>query len=354
MFFGPPPGWGPSLLGFDAEPFVTTCPADTLLRQRVEERVGMDAFWIRCRASSRSLVERIMAALTNCRRPRGGSIHGSQIRDAFRRLLAESPFSGGTTFGNPLCVITPGGRSPLVREFAEWAAACGRPVLARSGRELGREIATAVAADSWDRLRQRFVAATVVVVEHLETLGSRRRLTAFRHLFDAATAGGTRFCISLASHPLGGPFDPDLAGRLAGGLILPLVNDEPVESDPLILSDDDHSRATMLTKQPPPSLARVFVVTARHYGLTVESLVGPGRSRTVSHARSLAMYLARRLTPHSFAAIGAACGGRDHTTALHGSRVALARMTTDPVLTADAAEILAALMESPRRRGQLG
>jgi chromosomal replication initiation ATPase DnaA len=287
-------------------------------------------------------VDRIMAATSTCRRPATSGIGGHQLRAAFRSLLEPQ---AATVACNPLCVVTPGGRSPLLAEFADWAVACGFRVLVRGGRDLGQEIAAAVAADSWDRLRQRFTGAQVVVIEHLETLRGRSRLTAFRHVFDAATAGDTRFCISLANHPLSGQFDPDLAGRLAGGLILPLVNVEPAAIAPLA-TDQPHSAARVADRL--PSLARVLAATARHYGLSVESLVGAGRSRTVSQARSLAMHLARQLTKQSFAAIGRACGGRDHTTALHGSRVTAARIAADPILAADAATILAALSERPR------
>ena len=287
-----------------------------------------------------------MSATSTCRRSATSRIGGNQLGSAFRSLLEPQ---AATVPCNPLCVVTPGGRSPLLAEFADWAVACVFRVLVRGGHELGREIAAAVAADSWDRLRQRFAAAQVVVIEHLETLRGRSRLTAFRHVFDAATAGDTRFCISLANHPLSGQFDPDLAGRLAGGLILPLVNAEPAAIAPPA-ADQPHSAAGAANRL--PSLARVLAATARHYGLSVESLVGPGRSRTVSQARSLAMYLARQLTKQSFTAIGRAYGGRDHTTALHGSRVTSARIAADPVLAADAERILAVLGGQRRPAGR--
>lgn len=294
-----------------------------------------------------------MASISTGRRSQAGPTSGSQLRRGFLALLNPQAATEVDSRCNPLCVITPGGQSPLLAEFADWAADCGCTVLARGGRELGREIATALAADSWDRLRLRFAAATVVVIEHLEKLGSRSRLTAFRHLFDAATAANTRFCISLGNHPLSGQFDPDLAGRLAGGLVLRLANDEtsrPASSGSL---DPNQRPSHTGFAQPRPSLARVLAATARHHGLSVDSLIGPSRSRTVSQARSLAMYLARQLTQRSFAEIGRVCGGRDHTTALHGNRIAAARIAADPVVAADAATILAALTEFPKPDGRL-
>ncbi len=56
---------------------------------------------------------------------------------------------------------------------------------------------------------------------------------------------------------------------------------------------------------------------ARHYGLSVEDLEGPTRRKDISHARQVAIYLARELTNSSFPTLGAAFGGRDHSTIMH-------------------------------------
>lgn len=292
-----------------------------------------------------------MAALKSSRPLEPGRLRGLRIRQAFQSLLDR----GSGSAGSPLCVLTPGGRSPLLGELASCAKATGHAVISRTGRDLGSDIAASMAADSWDRLRTRFVAATIVVVEHLETIG-RSRQEAFRHLFDAASAGGTRFCISLATHPLAGRFEPDLAGRLSGGLLLP-VGHEPGASRCEQPADSGDAvppcraePAELVAADRTPSLARILSITAKHYGLRVDDLVGPCRSRTVSHARSLAMHLARTLTRQSFTAIGRACGGRDHTTALHGHRITSARLAADPAFASDAATILSVLSTRPSSR----
>lgn len=56
---------------------------------------------------------------------------------------------------------------------------------------------------------------------------------------------------------------------------------------------------------------------AHHYGLSVEDLEGPARRKDISHARQVAIYLARELTNSSFPTLGAAFGGRDHSTIMH-------------------------------------
>lgn len=64
----------------------------------------------------------------------------------------------------------------------------------------------------------------------------------------------------------------------------------------------------------------VIQTTADYFGLTVSDLLGPGKTRPVSHARQIAMYLTRELTALSLPAIGKEFGNRDHSTVLHANR----------------------------------
>ena len=54
-----------------------------------------------------------------------------------------------------------------------------------------------------------------------------------------------------------------------------------------------------------------------HFGLTREELLSAGRAARIALPRQLAMYLAREHTKASLPAIGAAFGGRNHTTVMH-------------------------------------
>ena len=66
----------------------------------------------------------------------------------------------------------------------------------------------------------------------------------------------------------------------------------------------------------PPPL--ILEETARYFGLSVDDLVSQSRSRPLTHARHVAMYLMRECTGLSLVKIGEIFGGRDHTTVLHG------------------------------------
>jgi len=65
---------------------------------------------------------------------------------------------------------------------------------------------------------------------------------------------------------------------------------------------------------------RILLVAAAAYGVTQDDIIGRGRTRHVSRARHVAMWLARQLTVMSYEAIGAVLGGRDHTTVLYAVR----------------------------------
>ncbi len=59
---------------------------------------------------------------------------------------------------------------------------------------------------------------------------------------------------------------------------------------------------------------------AEYYKIRTSDLHSNRRSRSITRPRQLAMALSKELTSHSLPEIGAAFGGRDHTTVLHGCR----------------------------------
>jgi chromosomal replication initiator protein len=66
--------------------------------------------------------------------------------------------------------------------------------------------------------------------------------------------------------------------------------------------------------------ATIMAQTATYFGIAIEDLCGPSRSRVLVTARQIAMYLCRELTDMSLPKIGQAFGGRDHTTVMHAER----------------------------------
>jgi len=59
-------------------------------------------------------------------------------------------------------------------------------------------------------------------------------------------------------------------------------------------------------------------VSAR-FNISMQELIGHGRSQLVSYPRHVAMYLCRELTDSSLPKIGREFGGRDHTTVMYAT-----------------------------------
>jgi chromosomal replication initiator protein len=55
------------------------------------------------------------------------------------------------------------------------------------------------------------------------------------------------------------------------------------------------------------------------FGISLEELVGHGRSQSIVYPRHVGMYLCRELTDSSLPKIGLEFGGRDHTTVMYST-----------------------------------
>ena len=64
----------------------------------------------------------------------------------------------------------------------------------------------------------------------------------------------------------------------------------------------------------------IMAVTADFFGVSIEELCGPGKTKALAQARQIAMYLCRELTDLSLPRIGQTFGGRDHTTVMHADK----------------------------------
>ena len=76
-----------------------------------------------------------------------------------------------------------------------------------------------------------------------------------------------------------------------------------------------------------PEAVRDWV--AAQYGLSGATLASKGRSREISLARQVAMYLIKEVLEVPLARIGKAFGGRDHSTVLYSVRQVKRRMDAE-------------------------
>jgi chromosomal replication initiator protein len=71
---------------------------------------------------------------------------------------------------------------------------------------------------------------------------------------------------------------------------------------------------------PEITAATIMAVTAEFFGVTIDDLCGPGKTKSLAQARQISMYLCRELTDLSLPKIGQLFGGRDHTTVMHADK----------------------------------
>ena len=64
----------------------------------------------------------------------------------------------------------------------------------------------------------------------------------------------------------------------------------------------------------------IMAVVADFFGVSMEELCGPGKTKALAQTRQIAMYLCRELTDLSLPRIGQTFGGRDHTTVMHADK----------------------------------
>jgi chromosomal replication initiator protein len=89
------------------------------------------------------------------------------------------------------------------------------------------------------------------------------------------------------------------------------------------LSDDDTR---------PANLETIQLVVARKYSVDVKDLKSQNKTNAVVLPRQVAMYLCREMTDLSSKEVGAAFGGRDHSTVLHAHQKIKTQVDADPFL----------------------
>lgn len=120
----------------------------------------------------------------------------------------------------------------------------------------------------------------------------------------------------------------ELEGALIRVIAYSLLEEKPVSLDmaQTILKD-------MVTETAKPiSVDMIQKIVANHYNVSLFDLKNTRRNKNIVLPRQIAMYLARQLTALSLPEIGAAFGGKDHTTVLHSCKKIDREAGVDPQL----------------------
>ncbi len=288
-----------------------------------------------------------------------------------------------------------GKTSLAVSLSARWGRAVGQKnIVHLDGGDFARSLVTAIESDDMDRFRKRHRQCALLVIDGLQglaskpaaqeeliaTLDDRSRdelptiitaLTlpnAIRNLktglvsrclgglsIEIAYPGSSARAkvLSLLAKKLNLPFRegelegmakrfsepvsvPELQGLLLKWWHQSKVDRRtPVESESNSLSDIIDARLQAKI----PDVADIAKRVAKESNLKLADLRGATRRSQIVRARSLAMLLARELTPLSFQQIGEYFGRRDHTTVMHACRKLESDLTQDRELQRIAEEV---------------
>lgn len=109
--------------------------------------------------------------------------------------------------------------------------------------------------------------------------------------------------------------------RLLEGALTKLITETQLGGKPMNVATAREVLLSYGTREHPPlRIGEILEAVAKHFGIRLQDLMGRKRTRSISHPRQVAMYLARKLTPLSLEEIGMHFGGRDHSTVLHAER----------------------------------
>ena len=134
----------------------------------------------------------------------------------------------------------------------------------------------------------------------------------------------------------------ELEGALIRVLAHASVNGRPVtlEAAQIILRD-----IIPVADTAPVSIDIIQETVAAYYNISVDEMKGKRRDKHIVFPRQVAMYIVREETDSSLPVIGAAFGGRDHTTALHGIEKITDLVIEDSRLKSDLRQIRERLRE---------
>ncbi|MBP8974724.1 MAG: chromosomal replication initiator protein DnaA [Anaerolineae bacterium] len=324
----------------------------------------------------------------------------NQFAFAAAKAVATAP---GENY-NPL-VIYGGvglGKTHLLHAIGHAALAAGKQALLITGEEFTNTLVAAIKTHTTDALRERYRRVDVLLLDDIQFLaGKTSSEEEFLHTFNTLFSLGKQIVVTSNQHPRQlDTLDDRLRSRLAGGLLADIQVPE-VDTRLAILTTKSTARGTALPAEvagvlaqqpienvreleglltqvlaratltcqplsvalaeqvisrhiPSPIVRRttnisdVLQATATYHQLSLDDLLSKRRTKEVVRARQIAMYLAREETDASLPEIGAAIGGRNHSTVLYGYQKIAKSVEADAALRREVSEIRRQLTLLPR------
>lgn len=272
------------------------------------------------------------------------------------------------------------GKTHLLHAIGHQMLERGLRVLYCSSEQFTNELISAIRSQSTEEFRNKYRQVDLLLIDDIQFIGGKESTQEeFFHTFNHLHAGGRQVVISSDRPPkdiatlearLRSRFEgglqadisvPDLETRVAilqskaqamgarvdqevlmlvaervesnirelEGALNRLIVQSPLYQDSLNPQIAEEILNDLMPQRRPREAGSVIQLVAAHFNLSVDILLGRGRTKEVAYARQIAMYLLREENSLSLPNIGELLGGRDHSTVRYGVEKVIADMEID-------------------------
>lgn len=263
------------------------------------------------------------------------------------------------------------GKTHLLQAAAHVSRAAGRRAIYVPSEAFTNDLVVALRTRTTPMMREKYRTADVLIVDDVQFLaGKDSTVEEFFHTFNVLRESGKQIIVASDRAPADlAPLEERLRSRFSGGLVVDIA---PMElevrmaivklwtheqnitlSDPVVqviaesvasarelegafnmiaarvrltaapIKRDDAAQILRRLEGPRVhnralTLDEITRVVSSVFGVSVEEILGKGRTKAVSLARQAVMSLARELTDLSLIQIGAGLGDRTHSTVISG------------------------------------
>lgn len=294
--------------------------------------------------------------------------HFNRIAYAAGRAISES----GSKHFNPLYIHSSYGlgKTHLLHAVGHSCLKKGLSVRYVTAECFTNDLIGALQGKKTDQFREKYRSLDILLVDDIDFLaGKKSTQEEFYHTIDALLTTNAQIVVAAHQPPseIAG-LDSRLTSRFEGGLVVELIepdlisrlnilaarvkqrgledkiSDKTLEliahkvsgsirelegalnrviatatlaSSSPIIDEVDTLINSVSTRKHAISIQDIIQVVSGHYSVSAEDIIGRGRTREVSSARQIVMYLAREEADLSLKEIGDALDGRNHSTVLY-------------------------------------
>jgi len=261
------------------------------------------------------------------------------------------------------------GKTHLLQAIAHYALNQGKYVMYTTSETFTNDLINSIRSQSTDSFREKYRNADFLLIDDIQFIaGKESTQEEFFHTFNTLHSSGGQIVLTSDRPPkaittledrLRSRFEwglladvqpPDLETRMAilrfkaesQGTVVPsdvlefiarraqnnirelegaltkVIAHTAMLRQPISMELATDALQDIVSRQAELTVEQIITAVSEYYRMDREVIIARGRSKDVSAARQMAMYLAREETGASLPQIGEVIGGRDHTTVMHG------------------------------------